>query len=162
MDRSADEQRDRGTASATIAGKLATNDFDVFLSYKTSDRKAVKEIAEQLKQRGILPWLDIEQLQPGKPWQPALESQIETIKSAAVFVGKDGQGPWQTMEIDALLREFADRECPVIPVVLPIARRKPQLPVFLRGMHWVDFRQADPDPLGQLVFGITGKKGREQ
>lgn len=162
MDRSADELRDRGAASATVEGKIATNDFDVFLSYKSSDRKAVEEICEQLKQRGILPWLDVEQLQPGKPWQPALESQIETIKSAAVFVGKDGQGPWQKMEIDALLREFVNRECPVIPVVLSIVRRKPRLPVFLRGMHWVDFRHDDPDPVDQLVFGITGEKGRGQ
>ncbi len=161
MDRAADEQRDRGTAKTALDGKLATNDFDVFLSYKSSARKAVREIAEKLKGKGILPWLDVEQLRPGKPWQKALEAQIETIKSTAVFVGKDGQGPWQELEIDAFLREFVKRECPVIPVALPSAQSKPSLPVFLGGMHWVDFREDEPDPLEQLIFGITGERNRE-
>jgi hypothetical protein len=27
---------------------------------------------------------------------------------------------------------------------------------FLKNFHWVDFGQDDPDPMGQLVYGITG------
>jgi hypothetical protein len=30
--------------------------------------------------------------------------------------------------------------------------------LFLRGMTWVDFRAADPDPLAQLIWGITGQR----
>ena len=39
------------------------------------------------------PWLDEWKLRPGLPWQPLLEEQIGKIKSAAVFVGKNGRGP---------------------------------------------------------------------
>src|SRR5688572_12394450 len=93
------------------------------------------------------------------PWQPELEKQIKRIKAAAVFIGPSDLGPWQDMEQQAFLREFIKRKCPVIPVVLPTARKKkaPELPVFLGGMGWVDFRKQDPDPLGQLIWGITGK-----
>ena len=70
------------------------------------------------------------------PWQPALEEQIERIGSAAVFVGSSGVGPWQRHEIDAVLREFVDRDTPVIPVLLETAPKQPKLPVFLRSFTW--------------------------
>jgi TIR domain len=63
----------------------------------------VQKIGERLQEEEILPWLDVWELRPGMPWQPALEEQINSIKSAAVFVGKSGRGPWQDMEIYALL-----------------------------------------------------------
>jgi hypothetical protein len=62
------------------------------------------------------------------------------------------------MELEAFLREFVHRGCPVIPVLLDYAPKEPQLPVFLRGMTWVDFRKTDPEPLENLIWGITGKR----
>jgi hypothetical protein len=35
------------------------------------------------------------------------------------------------------------------------------LPIFLQGRTWVDFRQEEPNPIAQLVWGITGKKPTE-
>ena len=67
----------------------------MFLCYNSSDKAAVKQIAQQLQVHGIVPWLDEWELPPGQPWQPLLEQQIAGIKSAAVFVGADGVGPWQ-------------------------------------------------------------------
>ena len=37
-------------------------------------------------------------------WKPFLEWQIGQIKSAAVFVGREGLGPWQSIEMEAFLR----------------------------------------------------------
>lgn len=132
--------------------------FDVFLCHNSEDKPAVIQIAEQLKAQEISPWLDIWELRPGLPWQIVLEEQMEQIHSAAVFVGSKGLGPWQRQEIDAFLREFVDRQCPVIPVLLPNAPEEPKLPLFLRGNTWVDFRHSQPDPMTQLIWGITGKK----
>jgi len=73
-----------------------------------------------------------------------------------VFIGEDGIGPWQKREVEAFLREFVERNCPVIPVTLPTAREVPELPVFLRGHIGVDFRKKRPKPLDQLIWGITG------
>ncbi len=140
---------------ANISGKKL---FDVFLCHNSKDKPEVKKIAEQLKQEGIVSWLDEWELPPGQPWQRLLEQQIGKIKSAAVFVGKDGVGPWQQMELEAFLRELVARGCPVIPVVLVDAPKKPQLPVFLRGMTWVDFHKREPDPMKQLIWGITSKR----
>ncbi len=128
--------------------------FDVFLCHHSPDRPEVKEIAERLKQRGLRPWLDEWELVPGRPWQRALEEEIQRIRSAAVFIGEGGFGPWQNLEIEAFLRQFVRRECPVIPVILPSCEEPPELPVFLAGMTWVDFRESEPDPFEQLVWGI--------
>jgi small GTP-binding protein len=160
MDRSADAQRDLSTAAAKLQGKIATGDFDVFLCHHGIDKSHVKKVGEQLKEQGILPWLDEWELRPGIPWQRLLEEQIEQIKSAAVFVGKNGLGPWQHLELEAFLREFVNRGSPVIPVLLSDAPDEPQLPRFLRGMTWVDFRIQEPDPMRQLMWGITGERER--
>ncbi|NJM69751.1 MAG: TIR domain-containing protein [Scytonema sp. RU_4_4] len=140
----------------------AQSQFDVFLCHNREDKEAVRKIAEQLKSEyKIEPWLDDWELQPGLPWQPELEKQIAHIKSAAVFVGQSGIGPWQEDEINGFLREFKRRKCPVFPVLLPDAPQKPSLPIFLEGITWVDFREQTrfyTPPMVQLVWGITGKK----
>ena len=144
--------------ASRLQEKIRNRAFDVFLCHNWNDKPEVKRIGERLKERSILPWLDEWELQPGLPWQRLLEEQIGSIKSAAVFVGEDGIGPWQRQELDAFLREFVNRGCPVIPVLLASAPAQPELPIFLRGMTWVDFRIADPDPMERLIWGITGQR----
>lgn len=132
--------------------------FDVFLCHNSQDRSAVEGIARTLQERGLRPWLDKWELRPGLPWQRTLEDQIEKIGAAAVFVGPNGIGPWQQLEHEAFLCQFVGRQCPVIPVLLPGLAEKPRLPPFLAGFLWVDFNVSDPDPVGQLIWGITGDK----
>ena len=137
---------------------MTEQQFDVFLCHNSEDKSAVIEIAQQLRQKSLRPWLDVWELQPGAIWQFALEQQIENIGAAAVFVGQQGLGPWQSEEIYAFLQEFIGRKCPVIPVMLPDAPQQPKLPVFLRNRHWVDYRLQTPDPTVQLIWGITGQR----
>jgi len=93
-------------------------------------------------------------LPPGRPWQRELERRIGDIGAAAVLIGPNGVGPWQSHEVEAFLREFVERGSPVIPVLLP-GGVQPALPVFLRAMTWVDITT---DALERLVWGITGEK----
>ncbi len=143
---------------AEVERKRAAQLFDVFLCHHSPDKPAVTLIAQRLQEAGVLPWLDLWELIPGRPWQRELERQISNIKSAAVFVGMEGVGPWQQQELYGFLDEFVSREMPVIPVLLANAAKEPILPHFLRNMTWVDFRVAQPDPLERLVWGITGKR----
>jgi len=92
--------------------------FDVFLCHNSEDKPAVREIKEKLVREGIKPSLDEEQIRPGTTWQTARELQITSTKSAAVFVGESGVGPWQDEEIQAFLSQFVKRKCSVIPVAL--------------------------------------------
>ena len=113
---------------------------------------------ERLKERGILPWLDAWEIRPGTRWQQELQRQIRSVRSAAVFIGPRGSGPWQELEVESLLGQIAKRNRPIIPVILPGREGRPRLPGFLDVRHIVDMRQPDPDPFEQLVWGITGER----
>ncbi len=118
--------------------------FDVFLCHNSQDKPAIREIAQRLSAAGLKPWFYEDQLRSGLPWQRSLENAIGQVKSASVFVGDNGFGPWQEVEQDAILLAFVNRQCPVIPVLLANATQQPELPLFLSGMMWVDQRVPHP------------------
>ncbi|SFF14858.1 toll/interleukin-1 receptor domain-containing protein [Spirosoma endophyticum] len=145
-------------ATALIGEKMKREHYDVFLCHNSIDKSEVKRIAIQLRNKGILPWVDEWALRPGIAWQKVLEEQIIDINSVAICLGSNGMGPWQDMELNAFIRQFVKRNCPVIPVILKSCTSTPQVPIFLEGMTWVDFRKKNPDPYDQLIWGITGKR----
>ncbi len=155
MDASADVGRQKAAASTVLRGKEEVAEFDVFLCHNAEDKPAGRDLAQQLRERGLRPWLDEPDLRRGLSWQQALQGQIQDIPAAAVIVGS-GVGPWQDPELAGFLRQFTERRCPVIPVLLPGAER-PDLPALLDGMTWVDLAASDPDPLDELELGITGR-----
>jgi TIR domain/Ras family len=158
MDQAADSGRDLEAAAIVLSGKIATGDFDVFLCHNSNDKKVVIELANRLKERGILPWLDVWEIRPGHRWQRELEQNVTKAKAAVVIFGKKGLGPWQDMEEDAILADFVRRKAPVIPVILADCKKDPTIPLFLQGIHHVDFRRDYPDPFEQLVWGILGTR----
>jgi len=133
----------------------------VFLCHNSEDKPAVRDIAQELSQEKIKPWLDEADIKSGVFWDAAIEQQIETVKAAAVFVGQHGIGPWQRREIIALLDQCDRRGCPVIPVILKSAPVDIVLPWWLKGLHYVDFRATDSHPLKRLIWGITDQKPAE-
>jgi hypothetical protein len=158
MNRSADERRDRNAAALRITGKIETGDYDVFLCHNSRDKQQVMAIGERLKERGILPWLDTWEIPPGSRWQKVLQKHLKSVRSAAVFVGPRGSGPWQEREVESLLGQIARRNRPIIPVILEGRTGTPRMPAFLDLWHVVDMRQPDPDPFEQLIWGITGER----
>ena len=149
---------DEAVREVSIRSKKERGEYDVFMCYNTEDEGAVKTIAYRLIDRYLLPWLDAWDVSPGCPVIRSLEEQIDRINSAAVFVGESGMGPWQRSEYEALLLKSKGRGCRVIPVILPDCHEVPELPAFLAGLKWVDFRRSEPDPLLELIWGITGEQ----
>lgn len=158
MDDYADRARDRATAESILKGKIETRYYDVFLCHNSKDNSAVKTIAQRLKEHGILLWLDEWELMPGQNWYNTVREQIGNIHAAAVFTGPAGEGKWQTRETVALLDEFDRRGCSVIPVILPGCPESVSVDPMLQSVHCVDFCQLEPDPLEQLIWGITREK----
>lgn len=154
----ADELRELDVIATTIQGKREVGSYDVFMCYNKEDKEAVIAMGLGLQQKGILPWLDEWEIRPGEPWQDTLDKHLGSIRVAAVFVGESGIGPWQHVELSVLIDRMVNRGCQVIPVLLKGAVNRPDLPVFLRALQWVDFNLATPDPMANLVWGITGKR----
>ena len=112
MNRSADDRRDQSAAQLRLKGKMETGDYDVFLCHNSRDKRQVVAIAERLRERGILPWLDIWEIRPGTRWQKELATHLRSVKAAAVFIGPRGAGPWQEFEVETLLEQIAKRSRP--------------------------------------------------
>ncbi|MET0414415.1 MAG: toll/interleukin-1 receptor domain-containing protein, partial [Actinoplanes sp.] len=162
MNASADAGRNRAAATATIRGKEATKDFDVFISYNSKDREAARDIADRLRAAGLLPWFDTSDLPPGGRWQNELQAQIGRVRCGAVLVGPHGLGRWQRMEQEELIAEHTRRDgFRIVPVLLPGAPADLALPGFLGQWNAVDFRVEEPDPFERLRWAVTGERPAE-
>jgi DNA-directed RNA polymerase subunit RPC12/RpoP len=158
MDQAADAMRARETAALTLEGKIETNDFDVFLAHNSFDKAAVSIIADHLRRRGLHPWLDKEQIPPGRWFQDVIQQAIAKIKSAAVFIGPNGLGRWQTLELRSFISQCVNSDIPVIPVLLPGVEDISGYLIFLKELNRVHFSSLDDsEALDNLVWGITGK-----
>ncbi len=142
--------------------KPSTDNHDVFLAHNSSDKPFVKIINSRLKRRGLRPWLDKEELPPGRRFQDVVQDTIRKISSAAIFIGKKGMGRWQVLELHSFISQCVERNIPVIPVLLPGVRRLPRKLVFLNVFSWIRFRRTANEDVAfeELVWGITGKRPR--
>jgi GTPase SAR1 family protein len=159
MDQAADAAREREVSELIIEGKGETRQFDVFLAHKSSEKHHVARIAEHLKKRRLNPWLDKEQIPPGRWFQDLIQRAIPNVRSAAICIGSGGLGKWQAIELRAFVSQCVERSLPVIPVLLPGVSDIPGDLAFLRELSWVRFSKTvnDQSALDDLVWGITGK-----
>ncbi len=135
--------------------------LDVLLLHNRSDRSTVLGIATKLRKQSLRVWLDDWALVPGRPWKEALEQLVGTVRSTAVLVlvGRNSLGPWEVQEIGACFSEFVERKLPVIPVLLPGAQVKSDLPSYLREFTLVDLRTGlNEEGISRLVSGIKHAK----
>ncbi|MDJ0619514.1 MAG: GUN4 domain-containing protein [Calothrix sp. MO_192.B10] len=134
--------------------------FDVFLAHNSQDKPQVKAIANKLKQRGLKPWLDEEQIPPGRSFQDEIQQAIPNVKSAAIFIGLGGLGQWQVMELRSLTSRCVTDGIPVIPILLPGVGKIPDNLLFLQEFNWVSFARGidDIEALDKLQWGIIGQK----
>lgn len=151
--------REESEAEAILRGKLAANDFDVYISHNARDLPAVRKIAARLRQNGLLPWILEDQQVPGERWTLAMADQATRAKAVAVFYGKNGIGPSQAKEIEMLVAEVQKRRIPLIPVLLNDVVDTLGMPDSLKEFTWIDFRRSEPDPIELLVYGIRGGHG---
>jgi formylglycine-generating enzyme required for sulfatase activity len=136
-----------------------TEQFDVFLAHNSVDKPLVREISARLRERGLNPWLDEEQILAGELFQEEIQKAIPNIKSAAIIIGVEGLGRWQIIELHTLISQFIDQEIKVIPVLLPGVSVFPEKLLFLRQFHGVSFKEiTDENAFNQLIRGIKGKK----
>ena len=126
---------------------------DVFLCHNSEDKPEVRQIYEALKARGLKPWIDEADLRPGDRWRSTIEMALQGAGVAAVFVGKAG-GRVQVREIDICIDLESRGKLRIIPVSLPGCLDDSEIDGFLRVYSWVDFRQADADPMYELCKGI--------
>ncbi len=144
----------------TVSGaKADIGEFDVFLAHNSADRVDVEVLASALRGYGLNPWLDSEQVAPGRWFQDVLQRAIRTAGSAAILIGRSGVGRWELLELRTFISQCVTRDIPVIPVLLPGVASVPDELTFLNELSWVRFDDlTDAEALDRMVWGITGAR----
>jgi DNA-binding MarR family transcriptional regulator len=137
-----------------------SDDFDVFLAHNSKDKPSVIRLGEELKKQGLKPWLDIEQIPPGRWFQDVIQAVIPSVRSVVIVIGPSGIGRWQVLELRAFISQCVERDIPVIPVLLPGIQEIPPSLLFLKELNCVRCGTSVEDPkcIAALVWGITGRK----
>ena len=99
--------------------RIVRGDFDFFLSYNTSDRAWVAAIKEYLFDRGILCWMDKDDLRKGRDWVLDIDSALEQAPGGILVIGTSGLGQIQKSEYSTLYIKAIEDNIPLIPVLLP-------------------------------------------
>jgi hypothetical protein len=151
---------DERSRADLLKQKARQHQFDVFLAHNSKDQADVMVLGEHLRRRGIYPWIDIEQVPPGRWFQDVLQSAIRTVKTAAIIIGTSGIGKWQALEIKTFVSHCVESSIPVIPVLLPGAGSIPEELIFLRELRQVAFQDdvKEDSAISDLIWGITGKR----
>jgi tetratricopeptide (TPR) repeat protein len=141
---------------------VASETYDVFVSYSRADGHHAREIDSVLRDKGLKTFFDRSSLAGGQPWVRALEQAIGAAKAAIVLIGPRGLGNTQQYERElAFVRKTRDPTFPVVPVILPETTTDPPFD-FLRVLTWIDFSHVTrvsnaPDVLEQLLRAIHGQ-----
>jgi hypothetical protein len=141
-----------------IKGEKVNPFFEALLCYREEDGNEVKQIEKELKAAELNLWgkgLSNSMMQ-GRLLKE-LDKHQSRISSMIVFIGKT-EGVWEKEVIEDIILEFRDKHLPVIPVILKSLEQEPvpKLPVYIRRVGKVDLREKEPDPIRQILYGITG------
>ena len=140
---------------------MASEIYDVFVSYSRADLRHAAEIDSVLSAKGLRSFFDRRNLAPGLPWVRALEQAIDAAKAVIVLIGPRGLGNSQQYERElALVRQSRDPTFPVVPVILPDTSADRPFD-FLNLLTWVDFSHVGkvtdaPDELARLLAAVHG------
>jgi hypothetical protein len=150
-------QQSKEKAKAPAKDSVARR-FDVFLAHNSSDKSFVRLIANRLQERGLKPWLDENEIPPGRWFQDVIQDAIYNARTAAIFIGPHGLGRWQALELRSFISQAIEHGIPTIPVLLPHVNEIPNELRFLRELNAVWFKTAeDESAMTKLVWGIRGQ-----
>lgn len=102
------------TSCTPIPDTPPTSPISVFLSHNSKDRHVVDQFRGRLKALSpwIHPWVDAIDLIGGDPFVARIGEVIDKVEVALVFLGPNGIGPFQKLEIQSLINELSRRESP--------------------------------------------------
>jgi hypothetical protein len=111
----------------------------VFPCHSKLDKIAVRQMWQQLLERGVHPWLDEEDLVGGEDWELAINKAIRTSHAILVFLSRKSVNTagFAHKELRLAL-DVADRQPEGAIFIIPLRLDDCQVPERLRSWHWID------------------------
>ncbi len=125
----------------------------VFISYSHNDKDFVDMLAMQLVTRNVNIWLDRWELNIGDSLIDKVQEAVDGASALLVILSKSStNSEWCKKELSSgLLRELEEKRVVVMPVLLEDC----DIPIFVRGQLYADFRSNFDDGLRTVIEGIA-------
>ena len=126
----------------------------IFLSHTSIDKPFVEKLAKDLNNLGINVWYDKYQIKVGESILWKIDEGIRESEYLGIVISKEAlKSEWVKTEIMSAWQKQVEQKG---NFVLPIYYRECEIPLFLQGIKYADFRSDYKQGLGDLVkvFGI--------
>jgi hypothetical protein len=112
--------------------------MSIFISYSHANSDIVEKIAANLVAKNIHIWIDKWQLAFGDSLIQRIQEGLTECSALLIVLSKDYlESEWCTKEQEAaILRELEEKKVIAIPILLEDC----EIPIFLRGKYYADFR----------------------
>jgi len=152
-----------------MSDEQMSDESRVFLCHNTKEKPEINKIRSLLEEREIRTFMDQYDFESFGLWEKQLKTEIKNFKTAAIFLGKSGLGPWQTREIEMFLHELKQSSenrrigLVILPGCSDLLRNEVvgQWPD-LGDRQWTNFDQDEPDPMESLISGISSHQVRSE
>lgn len=126
----------------------------VFLCHASQDKPAVRKMYAYLKQHGVQPWLDREDLLPGQDWEVEIPKALFASDVILVCISKNSinkEGYVQKEIAFALDKALEKPEGTIF--IIPVKLEECDVPNRLKRYHWVDYYRTDGRK--RLLMGLN-------
>jgi hypothetical protein len=125
----------------------------IFLSYSHADSEFVESLAKQLVRHKHYIWLDKWELNVGDSLIQRIQAALHLTPGLIVVLSKASvESEWCKKELESgLIRELEEKRV----VVFPVVKEDCELPLFLRGKVYADFRKGFDEGFRALNEGIA-------
>lgn len=125
----------------------------IFISYSHNDKKFVDQFAAQLVKHHVNVWVDRWELNIGDSILEKVQEAIDESSALLVVLSKSSSASeWCKKEINgAFLKELEEKRVFVLPVLLEDC----DIPLFVRGKLYADFRTSFDEGLSVVLEGIA-------
>lgn len=129
----------------------------VFIIYARDDLEIAKKLALLMKEVGLSPWLDVDELVPGQVWKKAVLKALEESSVAVILISKSMEkSGFVREEMNAAMKLLQSRDASVVPIV-PVRIDDSEVPEQLAQIQWVDLREEGAEE--KLLRGLAHATG---
>jgi multisubunit Na+/H+ antiporter MnhC subunit len=117
--------------------------YDIFVSYRRTDRELVAQIVRRLEENGVGVWYDAE-IEGGADWR---ETIVEALSNSDMLVIFFSEACNESRQLKKELAVADSLNKPVVPILIEDTKPKGAFLYELADRNWV---QAFPDPFGKI------------
>ena len=117
--------------------------YDIFISYRRSDRELVASVVRRLEARGVAVWYDAD-IEGGADWRETIVEALTNSDMLAIFFSEECNSSRQLKKELAVADALAK---PVVPILIENTQPRGAYLYELADRNWI---QAFPDPMAHM------------